>query len=83
MNGPTIKQLSLILMVSIFLCIGIWIFALWKTGATVDYRADVDSGLVALRLAPDSGVSYQWSVNGYSLWYWTPARNVRLWSGYE
>jgi len=78
-----IKQLSIILIVSIFLCIGIWSFALWKTGATVDYRAGEDSGLVALRLALDSGLSYQWHTNSQSVWFWTPAKSVRLWPVYE
>lgn len=79
MNDLTIKQLLVVLVVSIVLCISIWSFAFWYTGVKFDYRADETSGFLALRLAPDAGLSYQWSDTGQSIWYWTAARNIRVW----
>jgi hypothetical protein len=50
----------------------LWLFVLWQTGARLDYRQDQYGGFVALRLAPQAGVSWQWSAQGQSVWVWTP-----------
>lgn len=63
------------------LCIITWVLALWFTGASVDYRYDAGSGLIALYLAPEAGVSIQWSEQGYSAWVWTPESNLKVWPG--
>lgn len=68
-----------ILGMALALCIVSWFFALWLTGAKVDYRTDANSGLIALSLAPEAGLSFQWSEQGYSAWAWSPNGNRRLW----
>jgi hypothetical protein len=75
------RQYAAILVVVCVLCTLTWLSALWLTRARVDFRLDSDSGLVALYLAPESGVSLQWSEQGYSAWAWTPESNRRLWPG--
>jgi len=37
----------------------VWSFAFWCTGVKFEYQADETSGFLALRLAPDAGLSYQ------------------------
>lgn len=59
------KKYLAILSVAFALCAVTWILALWLTGARLDYRNDTNSGLVALYLAPEAGVSLQWSEQGY------------------
>jgi hypothetical protein len=74
------KRQLMILTFMFILCTITWGFALWFTGARVDFRLDVDSGLVAIHLAPERGASFQCSGQGCSLWLWTPNSNRRVWS---
>jgi hypothetical protein len=78
-KGPSIRQLLIVAVVAFLLMCSIWIFALWDTGATLEYHNDNQSGFVALRLAPQVGLSFQWSEQGQSVWFWTPGNNRRLW----
>ena len=72
-----IKDFFIALIIALILSALTW-FALWYTGAKFDYRSDADTGFVALRIAPETGISYQWSKRGYSVWFWTPDSNTRL-----
>lgn len=70
-----------VLAFSSLICLDTWLGALWYTGARIDHRADQAGGFVALRLAPEAGISYQWSRTGKSVWFWRPGENLRLWPG--
>lgn len=70
-----------ILAVSLTVCLVTWTWSLWVTGARFDYRSDQQGGFVALRLAPEAGISYQWSDTGRSVWFWRPGENRRVWPG--
>lgn len=78
-KGLSCKQHLIMHTVGLMVCFLIWLFALWYTGAWLDYRNDVDGGLLALRLAPQTGISVQWSNNGQSVWFWRGEENRRLW----
>lgn len=79
-NKPIIiKQLAAMLAISLVFMLTVWGWALWYTGARLDYRPDKNGALTALRLAPQAGLSYQWSSQGASIWLWTPDMNTRLW----
>jgi hypothetical protein len=73
------KKYLVILGLSFVLCLIIWFFALWYTRVRLDYRTTADSGFVALRLATQAGVSFQWSEGGQSIWIWRGDDNRRLW----
>jgi hypothetical protein len=75
----TLKHIIAILTASFLICVLTWLGALYLTGAQIDYRSDAGSGFIALRLAPEAGLSYQWSTTGQSVWFWRPDRNRRLW----
>lgn len=74
----TIKNLLSALIIALWLCFTTWGFALWATGAKLDYRDSLGSGFIALRFAPQAGISYQWSYRSQSAWFWTPEGNWRL-----
>lgn len=73
------RQKLRFLVVSFTLMCAIWLFALWYTGAKLDYRDDQYGGFIALRLASQAGVSWQWSSQGSSVWVWTAEMNRRVW----
>ena len=75
----TIKQCLAFMIICQLTCIVIWVFSLWVIGAKLDYRSDAQSSFIALRLAPQTGISFQWSDRGQSIWFWTPEENRRLW----
>lgn len=78
----TLRQLLIALTISFAAILTTWLFALWHTGVHLNYRNDQDSGLAAFYLAPEAGVSLQWSATGYSVWVWRGEANVRAIWGY-
>jgi hypothetical protein len=81
MRMKGIKDYLAVIAIAFGLCVTTWGMALWLTGAKVHYRNYADSGLIALHLTQEAGVSIQWSEQGYSAWIWTPESNRRWWPG--
>lgn len=79
-SSPSGWQLLAGLAASVLLCAAIWIFALWSTGASLERWGVAGGGFIALRLAPQAGLSYQWSDHGQSIWAWRGELNRRLWA---
>ena len=79
-SSLSVRRLLAGLTASVLLCAAIWIFALWSTGASLERWVDAEGGFIALRLAPQAGLSYQWNDHGQSIWAWRGDLNRRLWA---
>lgn len=78
---PSFRQLGIMLLISVFLCLVTWSLAFYATGDRLECRFGPTS-LCALRTRIGSGTSIQWGQQQQpALWQWGPGGccNRRLW----